>query len=338
LTDEHGIEGHALGFARGVGVIEGIGNLSPLVIGQAFAAPGDLIRTVRRAFVPGWPGLIRSASLLDIAMWDIAAKQAGSPLSGLMSSLSDTDEPMRNRIPVVAIVGYFADRRTVRSVVDEVAARVAEGFTAIKVVLAPGIPGRDQDLLAGVRATVGETISVSCDAHWAYSSLADALAGCRPLLDFGLEFIEDPFPPQAWRLAKEFRETLGVRIAHGEDVVGFEGFIDAIDAADILRVDATSSGGITMALDGVGAAIAAGRSVLPVVWPDLHAGFAARTKVVGRVETIPRETGAELSWQLLQRTPAIVQGELIVSSEPGVGMDLDWQAVARSADSIAIWS
>src|SRR6476660_7789722 len=104
LTDEHETEGHALGFARGVGVIEGIGNLSPLVIGQAFAAPGDLIRTVRRAFVPGWPGLIRSASLLDIAMWDIAAKQAGLPLSGFMSSLSDTDDPMRNLIPVVAIV------------------------------------------------------------------------------------------------------------------------------------------------------------------------------------------------------------------------------------------
>ncbi|NQW04884.1 MAG: hypothetical protein HQ485_12765 [Acidobacteria bacterium] len=328
--DSDGLVGYALGFARGVGVVDGLRTIAPLAIGRRPTDPTAMLESVRRAFIPGWPGLVRSASLLDVAFWDIAAKMAGVPLARLIEPTRE----LRAQIPALAVAGYFADQRSVESVVQEVGARVTEGYRRVKLVLTPGLRGRDVAVFSALRAAFGRELALSCDAHAAWQTVDEALAACRTLKPFGLEFIEDPFAPQAWRLTRQLRATLGVPIAAGEDVVGIEGFEDAIEAADVVRIDATSSGGVTTALSAIDRSQPAGRSVLPVIWPGINAQLAAARPIVSAVEVIPRDTGVELSWQLLRSEPVIADGICAVDTEAGAGLALDWDAVTRSADAI----
>lgn len=325
LTSE-GPTGHALGFTRGVPVAEGIVGLSPLLLDRDLGDPSEFLRTVRRAFIPGWPGLIRSASLVDIALWDIAAKTAELPLWRLLGGT-------RTSSPAVAVAGYFGDRRSVESVVEEVATRAAEGHRLVKLVLAAHNPGRDAAVLSAVRSSLPEVLQLGVDAHAAWTSVEDAVAACRPLEEFGLEFIEDPFVPQAWRLTRELRGRLRTRLAAGEDVVGIEGLVDALEAAQVLRVDATSCGGITQVLEAIDLATSTGHEVLPVVWPGLHAQLASARPGIANVEIIPEDTRAELSGQLLRDSARVAGGSYQLQETPGAGMELDWETVRRLASA-----
>ena len=91
------------------------------------------------------------------ALADIEARQRGIPLAAAVGR-ADV-----GRIRVGAVVGLHD---SVDATVDEAMQRVAEGYTRVKVKIAPG---RDRETVAAVRAALPPGIDLHVDANGAYT-------------------------------------------------------------------------------------------------------------------------------------------------------------------------
>jgi L-alanine-DL-glutamate epimerase-like enolase superfamily enzyme len=177
---------------------------------------------------------------------------------------------------------------------------------------------------------------VAADAHWSWNTLTDAKRTCRILDGLGLIFLEDPFAASDVRLTHELRRDLVTPIAAGEDVFGPRVVSDLIAGIDILRVDATTIGGITGAIEAINIAAAAGRTVFPHVFCPIHVHLACAFPNVESVELITEESGADPLHRLLGHVPVAENGKLSPSMEPGIGISVDWDAVEKLSNRRAV--
>jgi L-alanine-DL-glutamate epimerase-like enolase superfamily enzyme len=303
--------GDAFGYTRGLPVDAMLERLAPLILGSDATRPAavvaDLVASNRNAAA----GLVRGIGLVDIALRDAHARLAGMPLWRMLGGA-------RDRVPVVAVAGYADDP------VTELSRLADAGFRQLKLHRADvGVVDRSVREL-GNRATLG------VDAGMAWVSLPEALEGCRPLDDLGLAFIEDPVPPDRWRLLSELAEHLRTPLAAGEDASGFGNLVDLLEGAAILRVDATASGGFGTVLDAAVVAASRDRKVMTHAFPDLHAHLAGSPPIEA-VEMIPDDSGVNPMGRLLARRQQLDAGELRLSDEPGHGAPLDWDTVSAHA-------
>jgi L-alanine-DL-glutamate epimerase-like enolase superfamily enzyme len=170
---------------------------------------------------------------------------------------------------------------------------------------------------------------VAADAHWTWNTLTEARKVCRELDGLGLGFLEDPFAASDVRLTHELRRGLVTPIAAGEDTFGPRVVSELVSGIDILRVDATTVGGITGAIEAINLAAGAGRTVFPHVFAPLHVHLACAFPNVEAVEWITQECGADPLEMMLRNMPAVKDGQMKPSHEPGIGISVDWEAVER---------
>jgi L-alanine-DL-glutamate epimerase-like enolase superfamily enzyme len=315
-----GVAGEAFGYTRGLPVAETLQRLGPLVRGLDATRPDAAVAELAATHANAGVGLVRALSLLEIALRDAQARLAGQPLWRLLGGA-------RDRVPVLAVGGYFLEARGVDDVADELLRLADAGFRELKVhTTDPAVAGRLATAVAGRAA-------LAVDVHMAWRTLPDAVAACRRLDDLGLAFIEDPFPPELHRLTAELACQVRTPLAAGEEASGPAQLVDLLDGVGVLRVDATTSGGFGGVLGAAAVAAARGRRVMTHAFPDLHAHLAGAA-AVGTVEMIPDDAGANPIGQLLARRQRVDAGELVLSDEPGHGAPLSWEAVARHARSL----
>ena len=135
----------------------------------------------------------------------------------------------------------------------------------------------------------------------AWQTLPEALAACRRLDDLGLAFIEDPFPPDRWRLdGRARRAAADARSRPARTRRARRARATWPTAVGVLRVDATTSGGFGGVLAAAAVAAARGRAVMTHAFPDLH-GHLAGAAAGREVEMIPDDAGANPVGRLLAR-------------------------------------
>jgi O-succinylbenzoate synthase len=122
-----------------------------------------------------WRGNPMAKTTLELAVWDLYARQQGVPLRTLLGG-------ELTEIPVGASLGMNPIPQTV----DIVRRHVDEGYKRIKLKIEPGW---DVDLLAAVRAEFPD-IELTVDANSAYT--LDDLALLQQIDTFGLKYIEQP--------------------------------------------------------------------------------------------------------------------------------------------------
>jgi L-alanine-DL-glutamate epimerase-like enolase superfamily enzyme len=264
--------------------------------------------------------LWRAVSILEIALADAWARGEGEPLWRLLGGA-------RDRVALMVVAGYHATERGAEAVVDEVRALLDAGYRSVKLHTA------DAAIVGRVRRVVGDDVRLGIDVGMAWRSLPDALAGCAALDELGLAFIEDPFPPDRWRLTAELAGRLRTAVAAGEDAAGPAVLAELADVVGVLRVDPSASGGFGAALEAAGAAAKRGAAVMTHAFPDQHAHLAG-AEVVGTVEMILDEAINPVG-RLLARRQRVEAGELVLSAEPGHGAPLDWKAIQRASRSHA---
>lgn len=114
-------------------------------------------RMLRGSAIVGRVGLVRRAiGLVDIALWDIAARRAGLPLWTLLGTGDGPRESM-------LVAAYPSADRTPREVADEVLVQ-ADGWTNVKISRMPD-PAYMRDLLAMLNAELPDTTGLS--STWA---------------------------------------------------------------------------------------------------------------------------------------------------------------------------
>ena len=123
----------------------------------------------------GWRGNPMAKTALELAVWDLYARQQGVPLRTLLGG-------ELTEIPVGASLGM----NSIPDTVESVRRHVDEGYKRIKLKIEPGW---DVDLLAAVRAEFPD-IKLTVDANSAYT--LDDLALLQQIDSFGLHYIEQP--------------------------------------------------------------------------------------------------------------------------------------------------
>jgi L-alanine-DL-glutamate epimerase-like enolase superfamily enzyme len=159
---------------------------------------------------------------------------------------------------------------------------------------------------------------------------------CRDLDTMGLDFLEDPFAASDWRFTHELQKDMRTTLAAGEDVFGIRAFADLVPGIGILRVDATTCGGVTGAIEAIHLAAGAGRMVFPHVFAPLHVHLACAFPNVEGAEFILEESGADPLGNLLRTIPTIREGKMKPSDEPGVGFQIDWEEVEKAVKRVAV--
>jgi L-alanine-DL-glutamate epimerase-like enolase superfamily enzyme len=263
----------------------------------------------------------RADSLVDIALWDLRAKHEQMPLWRLLGNAT-------THCPILAVGGYFFDQRSLGDVEDEFRGFADAGFRHVK------IHGHERAVIERLLGVLGEDAALSVDLHMRFSTLADAERECVPLDDLGLEFLEDPFPSDRPDLTRALAARLVTPVAAGEDADGEKALLALAEAADVLRVDATTSGGIGSVLRVAEATAAGGRRVMTHAFVEMHAQVVGEATGIATAETIPYDSGANPVDKLLARTQSIEAGELLLSEEPGHGLALDWEKVCQFAREV----
>jgi L-alanine-DL-glutamate epimerase-like enolase superfamily enzyme len=328
ITTESGHSGCAYALSRGAPVSMTVNHvLRPLLLGQdadAIAARNE--ECIRATLSVGRVGLlVRALSLVDIALWDIKAKRAGQPLWRLLGGY-------QNEIPVLLVAGYLTDDTTPEELAEQLGDFARQGYRMLKLARTPE-PALTRRLLEETARAVPEGCGVVVDAAWVWRSVREAAAELKSwgnALD--LLWVEDPLPPENARACARLREQAKLPFAIGDEVTDLHvlrALVEA-EALDVVRVDATTIGGISGALRAYHMAGAAGFEVSPHVYPEVHVHLAAALPGVLGVETFdPSGSPFDPSRSFIEGGPIYRAGCAIAPETPGLGFGLDWECIER---------
>jgi len=313
-TDE-GIDGlgHAFTLSgRGTkSLVAATRELAEIIVGE------DPRRTerVHRRLLPdgqGFGGVGNvAAAVLDIGVWDLAAKAAGLPLYGLLGG-------HRDRIPAYASLRL--GRNLPIGELQEVAAGlVAQGFTAMKMNLgAESSPAGEVARVRAVREAIGTDVRLLADVNLRWTP-AQAVRIGHLIDEFGLFWLEDPVPTQNLAGLAEVRRAIDTPIANGETLFSAGAFRALFEAraVDIPMPDLPRVGGITPFMKIAHMAEAFGLPLACHLLPEISAHAVAAVPNGLIVEYVP------WGWQLFRNGPELQDGELVLGDRPGHGLELD---------------
>ncbi|NYF15136.1 L-alanine-DL-glutamate epimerase-like enolase superfamily enzyme [Pseudoclavibacter sp. JAI123] len=334
VSTDDGLTGAALGLNRGApldAVIQDM--LAPSVLDHdALDADGFQHRArSRHAFVDQTGMLAQARSLVDLALWDIRGKHFGAPLWRLLGGGRET-------APVSLVEGYELPGESDADFAARLLARVDEGYRSIKVEAAGyENPRQLLDRLHLVREARDATeLALVVDVNGSWPTLRHAQRMLRDLEEFDLAWLEDPFPHHRFELLRPLTENSAVPIGSGDDITDPQILIDLVTsrAVDVLRVDATTLGGMQDTLDVLGAARQAGIPTSGHAHSYVHQHLSFASEAMHHIEVFPDDRPFEPSYRLTTGSvyPHIQDGLLHRPAEPGLAFTLDLDRIEQWAD------
>ena len=185
-------------------------------------------------------GCCLAMSGIDLALWDIRGQAAGMPLYQLLGGSSK---------PVPAYAGGVSlGYQDPAKLVEEARPLLAMGYKAVKLRVGD-TPKRDLARIEAVRKAFGDDLVILTDANTGYS-VADARAAMPGMDEYGVGWLEEPFPAHDYRSYIEAKSFGLTPFAAGENHYTRFEFNRVIEdgAITILQPDLSKTGGITEAL------------------------------------------------------------------------------------------
>ena len=286
----------------------------------------------RRTLAFGRKGVAMTAiSAVDIALWDLIAKDAKQPVFRLLGGRT------KEAIPVYASRLYAMPIPELRS---EAQRYKEQGYKAMKLRFGWGpIDGaegmqKNLELVRSVREVVGNGVDLMADAYMGWT--LDYAKRMLPLLEpFNLRWLEEPVIPDDTRGYKELKSHGRVPIAGGEHEFTIFGFREMLEnnALDYIQFDTNRVGGISQARKISALAESFQVPVVP------HAGQMHNYHVVMAslnspiAEFFPKvdvEVGNELFWYIFDGEPEPVNGFINLDDEkPGLGLTVNEDSLKR---------
>lgn len=251
---------------------------------------------------------------LDLALWDLAAKNAGLGIADLLGRRHES-------LPVYGsgVNLHYSD--------DELAAQVQRwvdrGLDAVKIKV--GRPELIDDIrrVARVREVLGPERQLMIDANQRWD-LDTAVRAIDALSAFDLAWIEEPLRADDTAGYRLLAERIDVPIALGENLHTIHRFREAMDAgfADIVQPNVIRVGGITPFLQIAALAHERGVTIAPHLLPDLSAQLSMTLPAPSWVEDVEDADFAALG-VLTTPSPVHFDGAwATVTPTPGLGIDL----------------
>jgi L-alanine-DL-glutamate epimerase-like enolase superfamily enzyme len=288
--------------------------------------------------------VINAIGALDIALWDIAGKAAGVPTYQLLGGAArDAITPYASLQPDTR--GFDAYKH---SIIEWAVRAKSMGFRASKLELTFDGPyahvglhepdGRTTEVVEAVRAAVGDDMVIMVDVQYMWDDAERAARTVRTWKDFNLFFVETPLRSDDLDgYARLHDLDVGTPIASGEWLTTRFEFIELMDHGkiDIAQPDIGRVGGLTEARRVAGLAADRGLTIVPHLWKTgvsvaAAAHFAAATAHCAYIEFMPRElTESTLRRELTIDELEMHDGQIALPTKPGLGVELDREALAR---------
>ena len=337
VVTESGVRGYSFGGAGGGGgapgrrgAAAGFQKIHDTLVGADLFAIGQHLK---RGLLD-WGGI-------EEAMWDAIGKVAGQPVYRLLGG-SKTTVP----VYVTAVWRGNMDQSQVPIKDQAVYARRLKdaGFNAFKMrIFRPNFMD-DVESCAGILAACGPGFKVMVDrtAHipgtvWNY---ATGLAAARALQEVGVYWLEEPFARDDFEGPARLAREVDILITGGEGFRGLDAFRECLvhDTYDILQPDLRNAGGLLTTCKiaamceafhkpcighgsfGLGVA---GRIQAHAAW-----GAPLEELALATPPLLPQEQWAPASKILHSKELyRFRNGEVEVPQGPGLGLDLDEQAI-----------
>lgn len=281
---------------------------------------------------PGGSVVNAAISGIEHALWDIAGKAAGLPVYRLVGGKA------RNRIRVYQSVGGNTPEE-----VADMAMQLIEryGYSALK--MGPLPPGWQQmpwnqalreteQRVGAVREAVGPDIDIGLDPHAQLFEISRAVQLCEVVAPFRPFFVEEPLRPENYDALAKFSQKVNVPIATGEMLYSRYEFRDLLGhhAVDIIQPDICLTGGLwemkkIAAMAEVHYASVAPHNPCGPVATAVNVHFAASTSNFLILE-YKADEGQRA--EIVDEPMRLVEGYLTLPEGPGLGIDLNLEALA----------
>lgn len=295
-------------------------NVSVLTPDDVPAGPNDRAHTT-------------AASAVDIACWDLKARDAGVPLYKLLGG------PISDELPTYANGWWQPVYRDHDGDPDRLAAAasavVDDGYEALKCNPfgwgSSWIGNAEIDLavrrIAAVRDAVGPSVDLLIEGHSQLTpSVARRLAARFEQFDPAL--FEEPTPPKPDSLA-QVADATTIPIATGESLVTHHAFADLLDTGiGVVQPDLLRAGGVTEGIKIATMADAAGMSIAPhnacgPVGTAVSAHLAAAVPNLAYLEVFDEYVHPDWLSTAFDGVPLVTDGRVELPDEPGLGVTLD---------------
>jgi L-alanine-DL-glutamate epimerase-like enolase superfamily enzyme len=293
-------------------------------VGDSALAPQRLLG---RVMSKGWHPFHRTAALvlggLEMACWDAAGKYLRQPVSMFFGGA------LRDSFPSMY---YIQAQDDLGVMVDQARDAVERGFQTIYFKV--GIEEeRDVELVASVREAIGHGPKIRVDANEAWSP-GTAVRILRRMAPHVIEYIEQPVLMFDIDGMAHVRAASGVAVGANQSSWGAHAILEIIrkNAADVIMTDPHQEGGLLPTKRVLGLCEMA---ALPFV---NHAFNATTMTLTAHMHVMSTSTACVLAIQghpdffaddYVTEPLDYSGGRLAVSPDPGLGLELDPDKVAR---------
>ncbi|MEP3278080.1 MAG: mandelate racemase/muconate lactonizing enzyme family protein [Stappiaceae bacterium] len=295
--------------------------LLPRLMGREAEEIGGIWRDLLFSTHATSVGAITSLALacIDTALWDLRCRRAGVPLWRLAGGVKQS-------VPLYTTEGGWLQLPQEALVADAIAMKDA-GFTGAKIKIGKPTIAEDRSRLSAVKDAVGDAFPIMVDANQSFD-LAEAIRRADMLAELGIHWFEEPMRADDIGAHQVLAQRSRVPIAVGESMYSLSQFKDYLEkgACQIVQADVARVGGITPWLKIAHMAEAFNIPICPHFLMELHVGLVCAVPNAPTLEYIPQ-------LDEVTRTPMNVKnGSAIPSDAPGLGIDWDWDAIARLAE------
>jgi len=329
-TDESVVGiGEAAAYPTADIVLAVVRSVEPLVVGES---PFDIERIMKRINIVGTWHHVKATSpaiaAIEMACWDILGKACGQPLVNLFGGR------VRDEVEFF----YYLSRKPAAEMGADAAAGVKQGFRTLYLKAGSDNPSDDIERVEAVRDAAGPDALIRVDANEAWSSAA-AIRIIADMERFGLELVEQPVS------GRNLAEMAYVRGRIGTPLLANEASWTRFDqleviragAADVISIDNQMDGGLLNLKRGAGMCEVAGLPVLKHSLGELGVAAYAGVHVMASTPNFlyaNQGYGSLLSDDIVAGAGPLTyrDGCLTVPDQPGIGVELDLERVARYAE------
>lgn len=296
----------------------------PRLIGADATSPRTVAALVARSVV----GNPTAKALIDIAMYDLAARRAGVPVYAMLGGRR------RERLHCHATLPFCEPQEAAR----RAALYFDAGFDTIKVRLGLQPFERDEarmaavyDVLKGRSNTLPLRLAADVNQGWACK---EAIWKLRALSSYGLAWVEQPVRAEDHAAMRDVRRSIDVPLIADESCTNPSELLRLIadDVADGFHFKLCKAGGVANLMTMIGIAEAAGR---PYMIGQMDEGMLATAAAVHCGLTADGMSNELWGYQRVATQPftglTLRGAEICPSEEPGLGITVDADGLSELA-------
>ena len=268
--------------------------------------------------------VMEAIACVDTALWDLLGKSLGVNVATLLGGFCD-------RLPIIAIAGYYEDGKTLADLGREMAWLREQGMAGCKVKVGGLSAEADAERVAACRDGGGSDFIIAVDANRGWPT-GEAVKFARLVERYDIRWFEEPchWYDDAFAMAEVRRRTT-IPINAGQSEISSRGVrrLIAAGAVDIVNLDASEAGGITEWRRAAGLCAVHGIEMAHHEEPQIAVHMLAAVPHGTYVECFPDPQRDPLWAHFIVNRAPIRDGFIEVPKAPGFGLGLDWDRVNR---------